>query len=86
MQTSMTAWQVVMRDWLQIAMRKDVVRRGIKVGLFVGTVLVVINQGNLMLAGEWSSEMLLKTLMTYIVPYCVSTYASVSAILADRSA
>ena len=75
-----------MNDWLRVATRKDVVRRGLKVGVVVGTILAVINQGNRILAGEWSMEVLLKITMTYLVPYCVSTYASVSAILAQRSA
>ena len=75
-----------MNDWLKVAARTDVVRRGLKVGLVVGTILAVINQGNRILAGEWSMEVLLKIAMTYVVPYCVSTYASVSAILAQRSA
>ena len=74
-----------MNDWLKVATRNDVVRRGLKVGLVVGTILAVINQGNRILAGEWSMEILLKIAMTYLVPYCVSTYASVSAILAQRS-
>ena len=82
----MTALQVRMNDWLKVAMQKDVVRRGLKVGLVVGTVLAAINQGNRILAGEWSMEVLLKIAMTYVVPYCVSTYASVSAILAKQPA
>ena len=82
----MTAPEGWMNDWLKTAARNDVVRRGLKVGLVVGTILTVINQGNRILAGEWSMEILLKIAMTYVVPYCVSTYASVSAILAQRSA
>ncbi len=74
-----------MNDWLKVATRNDVVRRGLKVGLVVGTILAVINQGNRILVGEWSMEILLKIAMTYLVPYCVSTYASVSAILAKQS-
>ena len=73
-----------MTDWLRIATRKDVVVRGFKVAAVVGTVLVAINQGNVLLSGEWSGEVLAKILMTYMVPYCVSTYASVAAIRAQR--
>ncbi len=72
-----------MTSWLKIALRKDVVRRGIKVGGIVGTILVAINQGDLLLAGIVSAETLWKISLTYCVPYCVSTYASVSAILSE---
>mgnify|MGYP001825792366 CR=1 FL=1 len=67
-------------------MRPDVVRRGCKVGAIVGTILVAINQGGAILAGHWSLPVGFKILLTYCVPYCVSTYASVSAILAAESA
>ena len=69
-----------MTSWLKIALRKDVVLRGLKVGGIVGTILVAINQGDLLLAGTVSVEALWKISLTYCVPYCVSTYASVSAI------
>ena len=73
-----------MNNWFEVAMRGDVVSRGLRVGLVVGTILVAINQGNRILAGEWSTEVLFKVVMTRLVPYCVSTYASVSAILAQE--
>ena len=69
-----------MTSWLKIALRKDVVLRGLKVGGIVGTILVAINQGDLLLAGTVSVEALWKISLTYCVPYCVSTHASVSAI------
>ncbi len=69
-----------MKSWLKTAVRKDVVLRGIKVGGVVGTILVAINQGDLLLAGNLPPESLWKILLTYCVPYCVSTHASVSAI------
>ncbi len=72
-----------MTSWLKIALRKDVVLRGLKVGGIVGTILVAINQGDLLLAGTLSVEALWKILLTYCVPYCVSTYASVSAIRSE---
>jgi hypothetical protein len=69
-----------MTSWLKIALRKDVVLRGLRVGGIVGTILVAINQGDLLLAGDLPLDALWKILSTYCVPYCVSTYASVSAI------
>lgn len=71
-------------SWHQAATRHDVVKRSLKVGLIVGTVLVSINQGNLLISGAFPPELLWKIPMTYCVPYCVSTYASVQAILAEQ--
>ena len=74
-----------MNSWLRTACRKDVVGRGLKVSLLIGTILTAINQGDLILAGELGASSAWKIPMTYLVPYLVSTYASVSAILAESS-
>ena len=73
-----------MTAWLKIAMRRDVLVRGLKVGLIVGTILTAINQGDLILAGTLTAENAWKIPLTYLVPFCVSTYAAVSAIIAHR--
>ena len=74
-----------MTNWLRTAIRKDIVIRGIKVGVVVGTILTAINQGDLILAGTLEPASAWKIPMTYLVPYLVSTYASVSATLASDS-
>ncbi len=66
--------------WLSIARRPLVVKRSMKVALVVGTLLTLINQGSVLLAGQLSLDVLLKILLTYCVPYIVSTYAAVGAI------
>jgi len=71
-----------MMRWFRTALRADIVRRSLKVGAVVGTILVAINQGDALLASTVTGEILMKILLTYCVPYCVSTYASVSAVLA----
>lgn len=73
-----------MKEWLMIAMRKDIVMRGLKVAAIVGTVLVAINQGDLILGGRLDASAVWKIPLTYLVPYCVATYGGVSAIRADR--
>ena len=73
-----------MNDWLKTALRRDIVIRGAKVGLVVGTILTAINQGDLILAGNLDATSLWKISLTYVVPYCVSTYAGVSAIIAGK--
>ena len=69
-----------MSDWFAIASRPEVVKRSLKVGGIVGTILVGINHGNLLLDGVVTTEIIWKSLLTYCVPYLVSTYASVQAI------
>ena len=44
-------------------------------------ILVAINQGDAILNGEFTPKLAWKVPMTYLVPYLVSTYASVSSIL-----
>jgi len=51
-------------------------KRSFIVALIVGTILNLINQGDAMLAGMPLD--LSKLLLTYLVPYCVSTYGAVS--------
>lgn len=69
-----------MATWLQVAVRRDIITRSVKVALVVGTILVAINHGDALLAGELDSVRILKMALTYLVPYAVSTYAAVSAI------
>ena len=70
-----------MANWIAIALRADVFVRSIKVAAIVGTILVAINQGDAILNGVFTPELAWKIPMTYLVPYLVSTYASVSSIL-----
>jgi hypothetical protein len=66
------AWRTACR----CAVSDGVPRRSFLVALVVGTVLNLINQGDALLAGsrlDWA-----KILLTFAVPYCVSTYGAVS--------
>ena len=71
-----------MKEWLRIAMRRDIVLRGLKTGVIVGTILVAINQGDMILGGQLDASAAWKIPLTYLVPYCVATYGGVSAIRA----
>jgi len=55
--------------------------RSLKVAAIVGTVLVAVNQGDAIAGGMLTGQLMWKIPMTYLVPYLVSTYASVSAIV-----
>lgn len=71
-----------MKRWLNIAVRVDVARRSLKVASIVGTILALINYWDRIVPYSLDFNAWAKIAMTYCVPYCVSTYASVSAILA----
>ena len=56
-------------------------RRSSAVAAIVGTVLVGINQGDLIVHGLWPAPLLWKVPLTYAVPFAV---ASVGALLSSR--
>jgi hypothetical protein len=51
-------------------------RRSLLVALVVGTILNLINQGDALVSSAALDAT--KLLLTYLVPYCVSTYGAVS--------
>jgi hypothetical protein len=63
------------RLW-RYAVSDGVPRRSLIVALIVGTILNLINQGDALVAGAALNST--KLLLTYLVPYCVSTYGAVS--------
>lgn len=66
--------------WLSDALRRDVVRRSLRVAAVVGTLLVAINYSDRWLAGSLTEADWLKMGLTYLVPYAVATYAAVDAL------
>ena len=58
------------------------VRRAVKVSLVIGTLLTLINQGDLIFAGTVPA--IWKMMLTYLVPYGVSSY-STAALLRDTA-
>lgn len=52
----------------------------VKISILVGTILALINQGDAILQMSLSKQNVAQIGLTYLVPYCVSTYSSVRAI------
>jgi hypothetical protein len=65
---------------LAIASEARVVRRALAFALVVGSVLIAINHGDALLAGEVGPGRWLKMGLTLMVPYVVSTWSSVLAV------
>jgi len=53
--------------------------RAIKVALVMGTLLMVINQGDVLLSGQLTVLVASKIVLTYTVPFSVSTYSALGA-------
>ena len=66
-------------SFFQLAKRRDIVKRSLIIAAIVGTILNLINQGDAV--GDMSKFELGKCLLTYMGPYCVSTYGAVTALM-----
>jgi hypothetical protein len=76
---------MTMKSWLLVASRPQVMQRSAKVAIVVGTILGVINHSDKMLAGNVDVITALKLGFTYLVPFSVSIWASVQAIITAES-
>lgn len=70
--------------WLRLAIDTAIVRRACGYAVIVGAVLITINHGDAILAGEIDGRRLAKMGLTVVVPYVVSTLSSVGAVRALR--
>ncbi len=68
-----------MKKHLRTARQPAVVRTALRFALVVGPILVFINHGDAILAGSMDTTAWLKSALTMVVPYTVSTLSSISA-------
>ena len=54
-------------------------RRTLAVALVVGTVLTLVNQGDVIISGEVDLAVALKIAANYLIPWCVSSIGYMSA-------
>ncbi|MBI2765974.1 MAG: nitrate/nitrite transporter NrtS [Chloroflexi bacterium] len=54
----------------------QVLRTALTMSAVVGTILTIINQGNLLAGGHFPAQLAWKIPLTYSVPYCVSTFSA----------
>ena len=64
-------------SWLLLAFTDGVPKRSLIIAIIVGTALNLINQGDALLVG--APVDVVKTVLTYMVPYCVATLGAVSS-------
>ena len=62
---------------LKIAFQLSIMLRGLQIAALVGTILVLINQGDRLFHGPYDAQLWIKLVLTYLTPYCVSVVSSV---------
>ena len=70
---------------IELFVRKDVAFRAFKIALIVGVILAGINHGDYIIKGEMTGNNWIKIIITFCVPYCVSSFSSVMAIKKEQS-
>ena len=55
---------------------RPMLARSLWVSLLVGTILIAINQGDVLLRGEWRTSFAWKLPLTYMVPFLVATWGA----------
>ena len=65
------------QQFLRSLVEPKILLRSLKIAAVVGTILVGINHGDLIIKGDTEKIEWYKIALTYIVPYCVSTYSAI---------
>ncbi|MDE0882268.1 MAG: nitrate/nitrite transporter NrtS [Myxococcota bacterium] len=73
---------MTIRRVLTTALEPTIIRRGLRYSAVVGTILVLINQSDAFLGGEFGGTQICQILLTYSVPFIVSSVSSAQALLA----
>jgi hypothetical protein len=69
-----------MAEWVRLATERAVVRRALRTMLIVGSVLIAINHGSALIAGDIDGVRVFRICLTLLVPYAVSTSSSVATL------
>jgi len=73
-----------MIERLKIAFHPATMRNAIKYALVVGPILVMINHGDAILHHQLNHMIIMKMILTMLVPYLVATFASTGVIFKMR--
>jgi hypothetical protein len=71
-----TAGGPVAKCWRCALRHPAMLRRSAAVAVVIGSVLTAINQGDALLAGQWSATLAWKVPLTYLVPFAVATWGA----------
>jgi hypothetical protein len=68
------------RSWhifITYGLERDTLIHSLKAALVVGSILGVINHGPALLTGHLTADQLVPLLLTYLVPFAVTTYGQI---------
>lgn len=68
-----------MGSWFKTAKNKTIQKNGLLISILVGSILNLINQGDVILSGSLTEIHCPKIILTYCVPYCVAVFAGTEA-------
>ncbi len=66
-----------LKTFFQLAWQAPRLLRSLKIAATVGSMYNLINQGDVILAGDFANVNYIKLTLTYMTPFFVATYASV---------
>lgn len=72
--------ELTMKQWLQLALSRNVVGSALVMAFIVAPILVLINQGEHIFGQDSSDFSWTKVILTFLVPYMVSTVSSVNTL------
>ena len=61
------------REALRVARLPGTLRRTLVIAAIVGTLLSIVNQGELIIRGDGDALTWIRVVVNYLVPFCVST-------------
>lgn len=61
-------------------MNKKNITTALLVALIIGTVLNIINSYEVFIEGKLTNRNMVKIMLTYLTPFCVSLYSSIKAL------
>jgi hypothetical protein len=76
---ALTLPNAALRCWRHAMVYGPVVRRALDVALIVGTIIVLVNQADVVLSGKLSAPVLLRIALAYLVPFLVTNYAALDS-------
>ncbi|GHO47722.1 nitrate/nitrite transporter NrtS [Ktedonospora formicarum] len=70
-------WSRFLHTIIVYSLERDTIMRSLKAALVIGTLLGLINHGQALVSSHFTWSELVPLLITYLVPFCVTTYGQV---------
>ena len=77
LRTRFRKWSRFLHTIIAYSLERDTIVRSLKAALVIGTILGLINHGQALVSGHFTRSELGPLLITYLIPFCVTTYGQV---------